>query len=175
MKDIFLREEFVTDKELLEKYQRQFREKYVNAPADTAEKEMKSIETKEDKPSGGLIVSVTSLRGFYGVPDAEVTVFTGGIDEKNIIDSDVTDSSGRTKKFILDTESKTLSGSAGAIKKPYSEYNISVVANGYAEQINMDIPIFEGVTTVQQVGLTSKSADGGNSRIVVYEKPHFNL
>ncbi len=128
---------------------------------------------------GGLVVSVTTLRGVRGVVGAKVTIFTGTPENYEIIDEDTTDSSGKTKRFELKTKEKALSEQAdtGTIKQiPYSLYNVAVSADGYASQLNLNIPIFSGVTTLQNMDITSLSAyNNGNEPIVVDEMPKFNL
>ena len=128
---------------------------------------------------GKLVVSVTTLRGIRGVPNAKVTVFTGTPENYEIIAEDTTDSSGKTKTFELPTKEKVLSEQPNnnALKViPYSLYNIAVSADGYARQLNLNIPIFAGVTTLQNMDITSLSAyNNGNEPIVVDEMPKFNL
>lgn len=129
--------------------------------------------------NGGLIVSVTTLRGIKGVPGAEVTIFTGTPENYRIIAEDVTDSSGKTGRFLLPTKEKSLSEQVdtGALKvRPYSLYNVAVSADGYARQLNLNIPIFSGVTTLQNIDITSLSTYAeGNTPIIQDEMPKFNL
>lgn len=129
--------------------------------------------------NGGLIVSVTTLRGIKGVPDAKVTIFTGTPENYEIIAEDVTDSSGKTGTFLLPTKEKALSEQAdtGALKTiPYSLYNVAVSADQYAKQLNLNIPIFSGVTTLQNMDITSLSTYGDKDKpIIVDEMPKFNL
>ncbi len=129
--------------------------------------------------NGGLIVSVTTLRGIKGVPDAKVTIFTGTPENYEIIAEDVTDSSGKTGRFLLPTKEKSLSEQVdtGALKvRPYSLYNVAVSADGYARQLNLNIPIFSGVTTLQNMDITSLSTYGDKDKpIIVDEMPKFNL
>lgn len=131
------------------------------------------------KSTGGLVVSVTTLRGIQGVPNAKVTIFTGTPENYEIIAEDTTDSSGKTKTFELATKEKALSEQAdtGAIKAiPYSLYNIAVSADGYARQLNLNVPIFAGITTLQNMDITSLSAyNNGAEPIVVDEMPKYNL
>lgn len=129
--------------------------------------------------SGGLIVSVTTLRGIKGLPNAKVTVFTGTPENYEIIAEDVTDSSGKTGTFLLPTKEKALSEQAdtSALKViPYSLYNVAVSADGYAKQLNLNIPIFSGVTTLQNMDITSLSTyNQANEPIIQDEMPQFNL
>lgn len=160
----------VVNEEIIEKYRREFNEKYKPVMAENTNTVRGSSES-----DGGLIVIVTTFRGLYPVENAKVNVFTGIIENPNIVDTDTTGLSGKTKKFVLKTQDKSLSEKAGENKTPFTTYNISVNADGYVEQVNMDIPVFEGITTLQKVNLTSKGAYIGNGPIIVYERPGYNL
>ena len=113
------------------------------------------------------------------MPDAKVTIFTGTPENYEIIAEDVTDSSGKTGTFLLPTKEKALSEQAdtGALKTiPYSLYNVAVSADQYAKQLNLNIPIFSGVTTLQNMDITSLSTYGDKDKpIIVDEMPKFNL
>lgn len=113
--------------------------------------------------SGGLKVNVTTLRGLYPVPNAEIVVFTGDMNSKTVIERAVSDQSGQSGVFKLKTPSKALSESAEAAAIPYATYNLSVAADGYVDRIFMDIPVFSGVVSVQGVDLLPISAAGGNT------------
>ena len=63
-----------------------------------------------------------------------------------------TDNSGRTERLSLPTVSRTLSESPGT-PQPYSTYEITVVADGYYPFFAYDVPIFNGVTTLQRANL----------------------
>lgn len=129
-----------------------------------------------EEGTGGLIVAVTSLRGLRSVPRATVSVFTGDIDNRNEIHRELTDESGRTTVIKLKTKNRELSEIQGASKIPYLTYNVSVTANGFKEQINMGLPIFDGVVSIQNVDLTSVSAAGDMEGPIIYDETQdYNL
>lgn len=100
--------------------------------------------------TGGLLGIVTSFRGLYPAENAKVTIFTGDIDNMNIIDSDFTDRSGRTKVFTLSAPDKSLSMSPDLAETPYSLYNMMVEADGFLKNIYLNIPVFSGITSIQR-------------------------
>lgn len=125
---------------------------------------------------GGLLVAVTTLRGTRPVPEARIEVFTGDINNRTTIHRETADESGRTKVIPLKTKSRTLSESPGPVSPPYLTYNVSVMADGFAEQINMGVPIFEGVVSIQNVDMTSLGAlDGETGPIVNDVQTGYNL
>ncbi len=108
------------------------------------------VENKDEQSdSGKLQAIVTTVRSLLFLPNARVTVFTGEIDDMQVIDSDVTDQNGRTKEFVLKTPSKSLSLDSENSVKPYALYNILVEADGYQSNIHLNIPIFSSVTSQQ--------------------------
>lgn len=118
---------------------------------------------------GGLIVAVTTLRGLREVSGAEVTVFTGTPNARQIVHRELTDDSGKTDVIPLKTKSRTLSETEGSTEVPYLTYNVSVLADGFVEQMNLGLPIFEGVVSIQNVDLTSKSASNGNPGPIIFD------
>lgn len=103
-----------------------------------------------DGETGELIAVTTTARELYPVPYADITVFTGPYDQMDVIAVGKTDESGRSKPFELPAPPKELSQSPGANQKPYAEYNMLVQADGYADNVHMNIPVFRGVTTRQR-------------------------
>ena len=119
---------------------------------------------------GGLIVRVTTLKGLYPVEGAAVTVYTDDGTERTEYASMTTDESGKTETIQLAAPNKLLSESAGASAQPYSRYNISVLANGYIENIHMNVPVFDGVVSVQTADLLSVAAAGDNLEPRVFDE-----
>lgn len=158
------------DRKLIEKYEREMMEMYASVHP-TVPAVSQAVEEMDDASStGGLIVSVTTARGLYPVMGAVVTVFSGEGEQMQTIDSDKSDESGRTKLFILSTPSKSLSESAGATERPYAVYNVSVEADGYVKQEFMNVPVFSGVTSLQNADLLSMSAAGDNTATRVFDE-----
>ena len=103
--------------------------------------------------TGGLLGIVTSFRNLYPVENAKVTIFTGDTDNKNVIDSDLTDRSGRTKVFSLPAPDKSLSMSPDLSETPYASYNMEVESDGFLKNIHLNIPVFSGITSIQRSDL----------------------
>jgi len=158
------------DKNLIEKYKAEMLEMY--------KKKNKAVKTDVfpvkrsgfSDVEGGLITMVTTLRNLYPVPNAKVTVFTGNIENKEIIDSDFTDQSGRTKTFLLNTPSKAISLDENSTQPPYSTYNVLVEADGYLDNIHLNIPVFSGVTSLQSADLLLRETSGQSKGPQVFDE-----
>jgi hypothetical protein len=98
---------------------------------------------------GFLIVKVSTASG--AIPVENVTVIIQGIEEENkeILKSMLTNRSGLTGKVSLPAPSRELSEAPYPSSKPYSTYNIDVYKEGYYPQHYSGVPIFEGITAVQ--------------------------
>ena len=121
--------------------------------------------------TGGVQVNVTTLRRLYPVKNAMVTVFTGKPESKNVIETDMTNESGKSKVFYLKTPPRADSQKAennGVL--PYASYNISVQSDGYVQQIAMNVPVFSGVLSVQGIDLLPITAAGGHIAPQVIEE-----
>ena len=171
------------NKELIEKYKNEMLSMYRTAkavptaatgemppPADTLPTPAIKEKNTEDS-QGGLIGIVTSLRSIYPVKGAKVTVFTGNYyDDMQVIDTDYTDESGRTKEFILPTPQKSLSETAGASDKPYASYNMLVQSDGYIDNIHLNIPVFSTITSLQESNLMLSETAGTDKGPQVYDE-----
>lgn len=139
-------------------------------------------DTPIEKPTfadgtGGIQVNVTTLDRIYPVKGALVTIFTGWQGETQLVDSAVTDESGKSKVFRLETpvSSESQQSKAGG-EAPYSSYNISVKSDGYVEKIALNVPVFSGVISVQNMDLLPITAAGDHISVqIINEKSDYNL
>lgn len=160
--------------ELLRMYREAATEYELPTPNISPQSEEISIPAFDDGV-GGLVVNATTLRGLYPVPNALVTVFSGSVSDKKIVESGVTDQSGKSELFKLKTEPKADSLEANG-SVPYTSYNLSVQSDGYVEQIAMNVPVFSGVISVQNVDLLPISAAGGHtSPQIINEQNNYDL
>ena len=99
--------------------------------------------------NGYLIVKVSTASG--AIPVEAVSVIIQGTDEenKNVLLSLTTDRNGLTPKIPLPAPSKELSSAPSPSSRPYSTYNIDVYKEGYYPQHYTGVPIFDGITAVQ--------------------------
>lgn len=127
--------------------------------------------------TGGLQLNVTTLDRLYPVKNALVTVFTGNGQNKIVIETDVTDQSGKSGVFNLKTPPVADSQQAeNGGEVPYARYNVSVQSDGYVEQIAMNVPIFSGILSVQGIDLLPITAAGGHTAPQVIEEGNdYNL
>lgn len=157
------------DKSLIEKYKNELIKMYNTQNIKLQEG------AEEYGENGKLIVNVTTLRQLYPVSNALVTVFSGNYENMTVIDSSQTDQNGKSKIFILPAPNKKLSLEAGALEPVYTSYGILVKADGYADEINLNLPIFTGVTSIQNVDMTLLSAGNGKNQNINDQAEDYNL
>ena len=141
------------DKSLIEKYKLEMLNMYKKKAAPTV---LQTVAPQEEPPtdsSGQLIAIVTSLRGIYPVENAKVTVFTGNYGNMQVVDTAYTDESGRTRPFVLETPNKQISLESDNKGIAYATYNLEVKAEGYVDNVHINIPVFSGVTSLQTSNL----------------------
>ena len=141
------------DKSLIEKYKLEMLNMYKKKSAPTVLPTVAPQEEQLSDSSGQLIAIVTSLRGIYPVENAKVTVFTGNYGNMQVIDTAYTDESGRTRPFILETPNKQASLESDNKGIAYATYNLEVKAEGYVDNVHINIPVFSGVTSLQTSNL----------------------
>ncbi len=163
------------DKSMIEKYKNELLKMHKSTNAQVRAEVPKSDPvptdtTAKSNTEGALIGIVTAVRALYPVKNAKVTIFTGSVDNMNIIDSDLTDISGRTKTFILQTPERALSLEETNTTLPYAEYNMMVEADGYIKNIHLNIPVFGTVTSLQQSNLLLSETAGIDKEAQIFDE-----
>ncbi len=80
-----------------------------------------------------------------------VTAIVGG--NRLILAEGLTNSSGTTEKFSVPAPDIEHSQSPGAVKRPYNLYDVSVTIKGYFNARSVDVPVFDGITSVQNFSM----------------------
>ena len=137
------------DKSLIDEYKKRMLNMYKKGSAIPVQTEVKNENKNIDDTTGGLVAIVTTFRQLYPVANAKVTVFTGNIEDKQVIATEVTDSSGRTGVIKLNAPPREESQQSDRNALPYASYNMLVEADGYIDNIHLNIPVFSGVTSLQ--------------------------
>lgn len=115
---------------------------------------------------GTLIFQVTGGQGAFPVAGATI-VITKELDDRHSLSVTVTtDESGKTEPLSLPAPSKSLSQSPnnGIV---FATYQAMISAPNYVTTEIKDLPVFDGVTTIQPVTLTPDI--GGQRRTEVEE------
>lgn len=150
------------DRSLIEKYKNDMLKKYGSSAAEKT--------TSAAPEKGRLSANVTSVANIYPVRGARVTVFTGSPDSMTVLDSAVTDESGKTRDFLLDAPPKSLSMTSGAPALPYTLYNLLISADGFLDNIHLNIPVFSGIASVQRSDMLPKAVAGGRTDPIIFNE-----
>ncbi len=122
---------------------------------------------------GFLKFQVTS--GVIPITDAEIVISKNIGNDVYIGKTLRTDIDGKTDSIALPTPEKALSMVPGNLA-PYSSYDIRVSKEGYLDAIFYDVPVFEGITSIQAVDLKPNlGATNIKNNEPVYEKSYNNL
>lgn len=102
---------------------------------------------------GQLQFTVYTARRALPVPNARVVVYKtiGGRD--HAFYTYITDMSGQTPEMRLPAPSSTLSQSPSNTVQPFSLYDAFISAPGFNDVLIRDIPVFEGITSMQRVAM----------------------
>lgn len=97
-------------------------------------------------------ISVDVRTGENSSPIEGASVIITSMADGNLIfkATGVTDESGQIKKIALPAPSASLSLDSENLIKPYSIYDISVYADGFFRERSVDVPVFAGITSIQQ-------------------------
>lgn len=115
---------------------------------------------------GTLLFQVTGGQGAFPVEGATITITKALADGVSLSLRVVTDESGKTVPLSLPAPSRALSQApnGGVV---YAAYQAEVSAPNYVTTDIRDLPIFDGITTIQPVNLTTDI--GGRRRNEVEE------
>lgn len=108
---------------------------------------------QNDQNYGKLVVRVSAASG--AVPVAGATVIVRSAENGSpvqVIGTLKTDESGLTEPLSVATPPLSESLSPGG-KQPFSEISAEISADGYLTSVNINIPIYPGITSIQPVSL----------------------
>ena len=117
----------------------------------------------ESKYFGKLIINVTTAGTSLPVPGALVTVKSAEGADSDVIAAVYTDISGKAGPILLPAPSRQNSMAPGSQEETSSRYNLSTDAEGYYSVSNQFVPIYDGVTSIQNIEMVPISLDNGIS------------
>ena len=115
--------------------------------------------------TGSIIVSVVTATGSYPLENAEVMISRLTDKGDTVIYRYVTDESGQTPLSVLSAPALENSLSSDSKGPDYSLYNVTVRSDGYYPLSSLDVPVFPGIISRQQMILlpyTQSSVNGTN-------------
>ena len=112
---------------------------------------------EEDPQAGILKISATTGRGVIPVKDARVYVTKMLAGDRVIFFKGLTDESGAINDIVLPAppRAESLIKDIGN-QVPYSEYDIKVEHPSYEMAYIYNVPIFEGIKSIQSVNMNEK-------------------
>ncbi len=125
---------------------------------------------------GYMIVRVTTARGAIPLEGATVTIhnydpeFESG--RGDVIAVYTTGASGLTERFALPAPPRELSMSPGN-GRSYETYNLSVTKPGYYQQYYTNVPVFEGITAIQNADMIPLPDNGQTDNFTVEDNMFF--
>ncbi|MCR5601533.1 MAG: carboxypeptidase regulatory-like domain-containing protein [Ruminococcus sp.] len=118
-----------------------------NVPPEYTSEELLGRET------GYILVNVRTGDNSSAIKGASVAV-TAVVDGKRmILASGITDESGISPKFPLPVPDLIHSQSSDPDERPYNLFDVSVSAEGFFNARSVDVPVFSGITSVQNFNL----------------------
>ena len=111
----------------------------------------------ENPASGTIKTQVFTARGAYPVEQAQVDLYKVFPDGDYLISRQYTDRSGQVNPVTVPVYQRSLSESPGD-STPYVSYRVAVTHPGFADAVIEQVPVFEGVTSLQSVNLIPMAA-----------------
>ena len=127
---------------------------------------------------GYILVNVRAGDESSAIEGATVSV-TATVDGKRmLIASGLTNISGTTEKFEVPVPAPGLSQYPSPDKRPYNLFDVSVTAKGYFNARSVDVPVFSGITSVQNFNMIPVPVFmSGSDETVTYfnQEPDFDI
>ncbi len=125
--------------------------------------------TDAETGTGFLQVRVSSGRDALPIKDARVVVSRpegSGNGNRLVL---ITDADGMTAFIALPTVDKALSQSPG-VTEPFSTYSIRTEAPDQLTVINLHVPIFDGVSSIQRVDMVGPEENYSGDGLVIFDE-----
>ena len=115
----------------------------------------------QNEDFGFLSVNVKTANGALPIENANVTVYSApppslnnepAMSETDVVYSLKSDRNGKTQTVVLKAKPADLSKTPDE-KFPFLAYNILVTKDGYYDSTYLNVPIFQGITSLQDVYL----------------------
>lgn len=110
---------------------------------------------------GSISFRIYTARGALPVKGAVCVVSKKFGGEPHVIFTQITDESGLTKEMPLPAPSRSLSQKPENSVMPYALYDATIKADGYSTVELTNIPVFDGVSSVQRVAMIPANENGG--------------
>ena len=124
---------------------------------------------------GTLIIQVYTADQTLPLADAHVLITQRGTDGETLVKVLKTNRSGKTEPVSLPAPPVENSLTPDAQGRRFYNYNIRVDYPGYYTTENLDVPIFEGQTSIQPVAMIPLPADEESGKRVTVREREPNL
>ncbi len=126
--------------------------------------------------TGYMIVQVSALQGAVPIANADVVVTRDIGNETYLMWYDVTDESGKSRKFELPAPPREMSEQPSNGSAPYSSYNVRVSAPGFYTVTNAGAQVFGGQTSIAAIDMIPKrESQMGTEESITYNTPPSQL
>ena len=120
--------------------------------ADTSSDQFFQSNAKNTE-EGWIQVIVRKGDNTYPIPDASIIINSTEDGQLKLISNTMTDESGKTELIAVPAPNVSYSLESDNKVRPYALYNVSVFADGYFREKSVNVPVFAGITSVQQFNL----------------------
>lgn len=116
-------------------------------------------ETTDISGTGYIKAEVTTGSGAVPIENAVVLITKKENGRTYLLKMLISDESGSTETVALPAPNAAFSETPDPTEKPFANYYISVYANGFYAENDMEVPVFSGVKSIQPVALIPKASD----------------
>ena len=124
---------------------------------------------------GYILVNVRTGREAFPIEGASVVVTSVPNGSRLLIAVGITDISGSTLRLSVPAPDVIYSQAPFPDKRPYSLFDVSVVADGFFRARSVDVPVFSGITSIQNFNMVPTPIGGNANDTLTYfnQEPYF--
>lgn len=124
---------------------------------------------------GYILVNVRTGGEAFPIVGASVVVTSVLDGARFLMAVGVTDISGSTLKLSVPAPDESYSQIPYPEKRPYSLFDVSVAAEGFFRAISVDVPVFSGITSIQNFNMVPTPIGDNGDDILTYfnQEPYF--
>lgn len=125
--------------------------------------------------TGYILVNVRTGGEAFPIVGASVVVTSVMDGSRFLIAVGLTDISGSTLKLSVPAPNDIYSQTPYPDKRPYSLFDVSVAANGFFRARSVDVPVFPGITSIQNFNMVpTPIGQNGNETLTYFnQEPYF--
>lgn len=125
-----------------------------------------------NQKNGYLQITVSAADMAIPLSGARCVISKITDEKKHVYHNVLTNENGKTEELALSTLDKHISGSSDDSSRPFALYNLEVTKDGYKQVCDFNLPVFDGILSVQNVTMIPLAGINDESEEPALDESH---